>query len=510
MRIRAPAPPQSPSSALSEPTLNMRLSHTRWILPIPAAFVLQVVYGALFANGVFSALLNDPTLIKALGLFALSTSLGITAFGMLLHHASDSTVYSNVPRILALLGSIAIAAQTLMAYALHIASPLLIYFSAMIMGLGSGSIYVVSIIILQAWVPESPGAVTGLGLLLGGAGSLFAINAFQLASDTLGGPIPGMALTGFICSAVSSLAALFIDRPPKGWSPLAEAYHLDQQQNATQSDTCSVTLDDPVDIRQPHSSMPSYSGETQSLLPHKRSAPPPTPRLSTTDILADPAFSLVFISICAAVGPGFGFVIAFPRMINTLFAVDILPANQMLFWVTFTGVAGRIAIGLVIDFFASTDASRHGFNGTKRMNTALLALQAIAFATMPFCIRLGFTNIFNVAAALVYITLNGGAVVSACLARSMFSPQNSTLVFALLGIAIGIGRALFSLVIAACGQGHLVGAVSVFSARRIYEYDSFIHCSFLLTAAGLISSHFIKPSKAAYQSGANSTMFADL
>lgn len=468
---------------------NMRLSSWRWYGPIPAAFLLQIVGGTLGANGVFASILNDVTLTRALGLWALCTSVGVTTIGIMLHKASDAT-NNSLPRFMALTGSIGIACQAIMSYALYIHSTPLVYIAACFLGIGCGSIYVVSIVMLQAWIPESPAIATGLGLLFGGGGSLFAIPAFQFACTALGGPLLAMAVVGLLAGAVSACAAMLIEHPPTGWSPLAEQYGV-------------------RDSKSSYTSIPVFSEETKSLLSHKECFPPPTNRLSILDILVEPSFTLTSLSILALVGPGFGFLLTFQRMVNTLFGVELHSANNLLSIVTLFGVMGRMAIGFVIDLQTPAGASRYGFEGAKRVNTTLLALQCSALATMPIIVRQGWTNLFSVVTAVIYVCFSGGAVVSACLARSVFSPENSTLAYALLCIAGGIGRTVFSVIVASCVSEE-GGEVSSFASRRMFEYDIFVHLSFGVSAIGLISSYFVTPSKAAYQQKSGGPVFVDL
>lgn len=493
----------------------MRLSVWRWLAPLPACFALQCVYGLLFAHGVFVSALHDPALTKAVGLLALFTALGITAFGIVLANAIHPQRHRHVPRTIAFLGSVGIAAQVLMAFALSKNLNWLLYVSAAIAGLGSGAVYVVSIVILQAWVPESPGMVTGFGLLVGGTGSLFGIYAFQIAIELLGGAIPAMAVAGVTSGVVSAMASMLIQRPPTGWRPEAET-PFDGDDVLVQDDEQDYNLqqklepmEDPVvdDL----STSILLSDESSPLLPHKTNQNPSRPdtRLSVREILADPAFLTVFVSVSAAVGPGFGFVLAFPRMVNTMFGVELVTANELLFYVTLVGVVGRILVGLAIDLLTpQADSMGYGFLGAKRINTALLAVQSMALALMPICIRYGWTNAFALSTAMVFVTFSGGAVVSACLARSVFSPENSTMAFALLGVAIGIGRALFSVIVAMCG-GEEVRLVDSMASRRIYEYDLFVHVAFCVSAIGLISSHYVSPSKTVYRNGSSSPVFAD-
>lgn len=490
----------------------MRLSVWRWLVPIPAAFVLQAVYGLLFANGVFVSVLHDPALTQAVGLTALFTSLGVTAFGVLLHNASDPVVYRSAPRLISLFGSVGIGAQIIMAYALHHNIHLLLYFAAALVGAGSGSVYVVSIILLQEWVPESAGLVTGTGLLIGGGGSLFGISSFKHLTAAIG-VIPAMAVAGCVSGTVSAAASLLIQRPPTGWSPQAEVPcdsppAFDEDRTV---DKEGELRNDPVVAGDNPDSFTAISiqpDETTSLLSHKENNITPGTRLSIYDILVDPAFPFVFTAVLAMVGPGFGFVLAFPRMMHTLFDLDLAVANDTLFWVTLVGVVGRILIGTAIDLLQSpSDAFGNGFFGAKRMTTALLALQCTAMAVMPICIRHGWTNTFAIATALVYITFSGGAVVTACLARTVFTPENATLVFALLGLAMGVGRALFSVLVAS-GGGSDGDILSPF--ETLYEYDAFVQSAFVVSAIGLVCSYYVSPSKFAYQNSVNRPVFVDV
>lgn len=442
-----------------------------------------------------------------------------------------------MPRRIALLGSIGIAAQTLMAFALSIDNPLLLYIAATLAGLGSGAVYVVSIVVLQAWVPESPGMVTGFGLLVGGGGSLFGIYAFELAITLLGGPIPAMAVTGLASGAVATAASLLVRPPPPRWRPCAEMPQDDmwsedegclptvvESSSATSSPAPTEFDPTPSSRDAAHcvvnaSTAPCPTDESTPLLSHKpnpQSSPSDT-RLSVGQIFADPAFLTLFVSVSAAVGPGFGFVLAFPRMMQTLFATLPPVATKLLFYVTLAGVVGRILVGLAIDLQSpQADTQGFAFLGAKRINTVLLATQSMALALMPICILYGASNMFTLCASMVFVTFSGGAVLQACLARSLFSPEDATMAFALLGVAIGVGRAVFSLLVAACGSADGADSVAAaaklvhsFSERRMYQYDAFLHASFLVSAIGLIASYYVAPSKTVYRNGANSPVFAD-
>lgn len=455
--------------------------------------------------------LHYPALTQAVGLAGLFMAVGITAFGIFMHNESNSSDSASTPRSIGMLGSLGLSAQVLMAYALHRQLDGLLYFAAALVGIGSGALYVVSIVLLQEWAPESTGFITGTGLLVGGAGSLFGITAFQSLITAMG-PIPAMAFSGCIAGAISAISSLLLQRPPPGWSPMTETPFDDYEVAACKPlKGCS----DPEFLsegqeKEEFTSVPMLSDEAQSLLSHKRTDLLQVTRLSIRDMLGDLSFSFLFISVAAAAGPGFGFVLAFPRMLNTLFQVGTVTANNLFFWVTLVGVIGRFLVGIAIDLLQSpSDVFGNGFDGAKQLNIVLLALQCFALAAMPICITNEFMYMFAVATGLVFVTFSGGVVICACLARSIFSPENATLAMALLAIASGIGRALFSMLIAACGPKVMEDSVSI-AVDRLREYDPFVQGAFLVSVIGLICSYYVYPSKAIYQNRGNTPVFSDL
>lgn len=492
----------------------MRLSVWRWLAPVPAAFILLGVCGLLFSNGVFVSAVHDPSFTQAIGLLACLTSLGVTLFGTLLHYASNPILYRCAPRLIAVLGSVAMASQVLFAYALHNNLRSLLYVVATVAGAGTGAAYVVPIILLQEWIPESPGVATGAGLLVSGAGSLFGIYAYQKLVDAVD-VLPAIAVAGALSGLIALVSSLLLQRPPSGWSPSVETLYdtLPTHRHDTSTKQESVDMDCVVvdNNGEPSTANSLRPDEARPLLSHKEKTPTLDTRLSVYDILVDPVFVFVFVSVLAAVGPGFGLALGFPRMMHTLFGLQHDHANQLFFWVTSAGVVGRLLIGTAIDLIQSpADASSHGFSGAKRMSSTMLAVQCTAVAIMPLCIRNGWVYAFTIASGLMYLTLSGGAVIAACLARSIFAPENATLSFALLGVAMGMGRGLFSMIVASCGGREALLIVEELSNRPLYAYDAFVHAAFLISALGLISSYFLAPSKKVYQNGTNSPVFADL
>ncbi|CAN8067233.1 unnamed protein product [Agarophyton chilense] len=480
----------------------MRLSNWRWFGPIPAAFVLQAVFGLQFANGVFASFLDDPVLTQALGLAALFVSLGITAFGVLLYYASDHSKYHAVPRVVAVFGSFAVAAQLFVSYGLINHSRFIVYVASILQGTGAGCIYVVSIVVVQDWVPESPALVTGLSLLFGGAGSLFGIYAFQALVHTMGGAIPAMAVASLAAGLVSVTASMFIERPPDRWCPVAEIF--DPDTTMTLKDAHDARRVKPVDEQSAcYSSIVDFGDD--DLLHRKQKKCEAVNRLSCYDIMIDPAFALVFVSVFVAAGPGYGFVLSYPLMLHSLFNLSLIDANQMLCYATFFGVVGRLALGVAIDMLSSSSfSSSNGeqapnIRGSKVTNIFILLLQTGGLALMPVAIRTKCAWLFHVAVFAVFVAFNGGAVVAACLARDVFAPENSTLAFALLGVAVGVARALFSIVLAACDGNSGVGA-----------YDWYIGWSIVVSVVGVAGSYLIEPAKCVNFDGANNRVFADM
>lgn len=508
----------------------MRLSHWRWLGPIPAAFILQAVFGLQFANGVFASLLNDVTFTQALGVSALFVSLGITAFGILLFYASHPTRHHNVPRAVTALGSLAIAAQSLVAYGLVVRSAALVYLASVLQGTGAGAIYVVGIVVVQDWVPESPGVLTGLSLLFGGAGALFGIYAFEALVHVMGAAIPAMTVASLAAGLVSLSAAMFIERPPTGWCPVAEIFDPDTTMTLKDAQHARRTTAPPSE-RTALSTIAADYGEcsatdcdstkttgattdyctiqlgdaraSSSCKERDTKAEVSCRRLSCIDIVMDVSFALVFVSVFVAAGPGYGFVISYPLMLHELFGQSLSSANQMLCYATFFGIVGRLALGFASDVISSCSSSSSplsnstyapNIDGSKMTNTFILVVQVGSLAVMPVAIAYRIAWLFNGGVMGIFVAFNGGAVVSACLARDVFAAENSTLAFALLGVAVGVGRALFSVVLAGCEHG---------------EYSWYIQVSLVVSIVGAVSSYFIEPSKRVYDGEAGRALFTD-
>lgn len=439
---------------------HIPLKQWRWIVPIPACCLLQALFGLLYANGVFIALLDIPQYTVAIGVAGFFTAIGITVFGIMMNKFIPRGHYERAPFYISILGSIGLSSQLLMAYALQIQSNFLLFLCAIFLGIGSGCLYVASIDVLQTWVPESPGLVTGIGMLFGGAGSLGGIYLYGILSNAVGSPIRAMALSGIFAGILSLCGSMFIKRAPRDWKPKKEMLPL---------------IIAPED-------MLAYSVY---------------PSLTVYDILSDSSFYVLIVAFAATVGPGFGFVLGFQAMCSGMFEIDVYEANRLFVWVTLSGIVGRLVAGVAIDGLEDRSTGQHGLQGARKTNCILLIAQAIAIVVIPFAIRSQAIVLFTVASSVVYITFSGGAVVSACLVRGIFMPNNGSLAFSLVAIGIGVGDMFFSWVIARCGE-YAILQRAIHDNLPVFhqnDYNLFWLFSLLWSLIGLVATAMIKPSR---------------
>lgn len=151
----------------------MRLSTYRWLAPVPACVALQTSFGSFYATGVFTSRLHAPLLTYALGYSAAFLSASLTAAGIFLHRRPPP---NSPARSLALLSAALLAVAAFLPTFSSPTSPTILLFAASAaLGAGYGVIYVVSISVLQAWVPEHPGTATGAVVASGGVGTLLYV-----------------------------------------------------------------------------------------------------------------------------------------------------------------------------------------------------------------------------------------------------------------------------------------------------------------------------------------------
>lgn len=83
--------------------------------------------------------------------------------------------------------------------------------------MGSGFIYVASIDVLQACVPETPALVAGLGTLINSAEDLFRTSLYTRLTRWMGDAEPTMIAVGLLVGTGSLVATTCTRRSPRGW-----------------------------------------------------------------------------------------------------------------------------------------------------------------------------------------------------------------------------------------------------------------------------------------------------
>lgn len=407
--------------------------------------------------------------------------MGITLAGILMTRFVPPSHSILAPVYVASVGAFGMLAQVLMPHALAHDKPLLLLASAVALGLGAGCIYVASVDVLQAWVPEAPGLVTGVGMLFGGAGSLLGIRFYITLASLLNGPLPALGVAGAVAGVIALAAAFLVRRPPPDWTP----------------DGIEPLRTTPITAEELRQDALRAEHELAWLLPPSASRlTAPWPQLTVTDILTDRSFYMLLVAFAAAVGPGFGFVLAFQRMAHVMFGISIGEANRLFFWVTLTGVAGRLVSGLAVDMLQSPElAGDDALYGAKRTNIVLLVTQTVALLSVPISIHNGYVTAFTVASAAVYVTFSGGPVVAACMVRGIYRPNNASLAFSLVAISIGCGDIFFSWIVAWCGDSSGTdGGYSFMPELHKGDYNLFIIFGLFWSVCGLVASLYIQVS----------------
>lgn len=443
-----------------------------------------MAFGLFYASGVFIAEIDNALFTLSMGIAGFCIALGITFFGIVMNRLIPASHAVLAPVYIACVGAFGLLAQVVMPRALATDDAFMLFGSAVCVGLGSGAIYLASVDVLQAWVPEAPGLITGLGMLCGGVGSLLGIRLDIMLTHLLGGPLPALGVIGAVTGFIALASAFVVRRPPPDWNP-----------KLTERPGIRPTMNDECGIMEPCS-----DSELDRLLsPSNSQLVLDPPYLTVKDIITDRSFYLLLVAFAGAVGPGFGFVLAFQRMGYILFGISMEKANRLFFWVTMAGVAGRLLTGWTVDKLRSLEPeSKDHLHGERKTNLILLAVQTVAFLTIPISIHTGFVYVFTIAAAAVYVTFSGGVVVAACMVRGIFMPQNASLAFSLVAISIGVGDIFFSWIVAYCGALSDAGknfaptiSSAIISGSHKGDYNLFLLFGVLWSLCGLAASLYV-------------------
>lgn len=333
-------------------------------------------------------------------------------------------------------------------------SPALLALAATATGLAFGAMYVISIHVVQLWFPANAGTATGAVVTASGVGSLLfvRINAALVATR----PVPAaMRASTLVAAGLAFVAAAGIAAPPEAPEP---------------------TFASPA-------AAPAGDEREKEFLKRPVEAVEAPEHIGLAAMLSSPTFYVLIISICATVGPGFGVVLSASRMQTVLLSVSPAVADTRFFYITLVGVAGRLVVGVIIDFYARClTGTNADLRAAKAVTRALLLMQFLALGVARFAVITAAPRTFAVSLAAVYLSFSGGAVVTGCLCKALF-PGAATLAFALLGTSIGAGDAMFSAVMASC-----VGEPGAASQN---EYDVYFGYAGAISVVGLVACEFI-------------------
>lgn len=466
----------------------MRLSLYRWLVPGPACVLLQTSFGGFYAYGVFSSRLHAPALTYALGFSAAVLSGGLTAAGLALHRrpAPHSPVRALALLAAALLG---IAGFLPVFAAPDDPRPLPLAAAAGALGAGYGVLYVVSIHAVQAWFPEAPGTATGVIVAAGGAGTLAHVALNTALANANRGDVPAaMRASACVTALVALAAAAVVSAPPVlHWSP--------------EDDRGVVGVGEETPLSPRKQRVTRSSSRLGGGIKATAGS-----RLTVREMLSAAPFYFLLLAVTSSVGPGFGVILHGSRMQTVLFGVAPFEADARFFFITLVGVVGRLVVGLVVDAYTAYVARRAALTGAgdpgaapfkaaKVVNLFLLCLQGAAVVAAWPLIKTGpaAATTFAVALSCIYLAFSGAAVVMSCLCRATFSPENSTLAFSLVGLAMGVGDVSFSSLVARCAERHPVDYATIVVAEHSDDYDLFFVVSLMFTVVGLVACVMLSP-----------------
>lgn len=476
----------------------MRISgrHTA-VLP---AFVLSFALGSFNSLGVYTSR-APPALTLALGLSAATISLSYILTGLVLHAKLAS------PRTLTLLSSLLLLTSAALL-------PRALLPSAAALGVAYGILQVASLHLTHAWFPDAVAGATAALTGLAGLGTLVFVAANTALIRAL--PVtPAIRVATLATSLIVALAAARVTEPA-GQCPASErsAFALDEEaapepitnplfaadpdaqaesllpkshRTALLADiaffSSDVTIDNDTEPATPLSATQYHASPLSTPLSSPHFAPLPlTPSLSLTpsprktlrDVF-NPRVAALLVAVFGAIGPGFGAVLHAVRMQEQLLATSASVAELRFFAMILVGVIARVASGWAVEALAAAaqrraffDEGLDPFSAAKVILAVALAVQAFAGAALPVLARVGFAPGFVVVLTSVYCTFYATAVVVPVLARGFWGSENSALVLAMAGVAMGASNATFSFVIGSFGYDAYFAAIVAVSVAGCF------------------------------------------
>lgn len=450
----------------------------RWLGPIPAACILFTVVGTINSFGVYVALLDRPAVTSSTGWSLLASYVGWTITGVILHDAQSDEEYRRKPRAFATVCGLLMMTQVVMAYSISVGANALIKLCAILYGFAYGGLYLISLTMVQAWVPEHLGCITALGTMFMPLGSTVGTAWFQAVANALKDPIAAMAFTGIVNALIILFASQFIDLPPRGWHPHDIDALSEKKELLSKSSSYGCTQEPDVEAQ-----CEVESGNGKPLTP--------------LEMMQSPAFYLIMIAYCAVCVPGSGVAMGFPSMLSLSFGIPVTIGNNWVMWVLLPGVFARLSSGLAVDCLIRRKRGLNVLPSMLLLVNTILSLQLLAIALMPLFIRLGLPIPFTILCCVVMFVFSSCDVALSCLVRFMFTPLNSSLAFSSLGTTAGILMLAEMVII----SEHTVGNISksidapVVHPQALNTFFMFIG---LIALAGAISSFYLDIDRRAY------------
>jgi len=424
---------------------QIELCRIRWITAVPMCCLLMLLFGVSYGLAMFSLPIKDRSVVL---LSAFTGGLGVQSFCVAVCVLVGGYVLDTYPsrmKTVLLIGlSIVILTISGMIYGLSANHPLLLYWCTAISGFGLGSVYIVGVELAARWMPEAIGIAMGLGMGSIGLGSIFGSQIFSLFVQIMSieqGFFSGMVL--FVAPVLILLP--FISFPPPTFNPAS---------------VTAAAPPAPSDaVESSNTTSPNHEHEH-----HSDYAPRLVGRKLGLSLLKQPSLWFLVVLVASLCGPGYGALVSFPSILGVSFSVGQSQAASLFALLQVLGMIARFGAGFCVDYIGFG----YGYfsSGAKNMAILMLTLNSLGLFLAPVFQYYGYFQCFFACIVMIYVSFSACSIVAAVLARQIFSPANSSLVF---GIAGGLFAGFCTMVFSLLSAGVLSSAQE---KARIAAMDS--------------------------------------